>query len=62
MQENVNQPDQLLIDGRKRLQMTQVQSVDGFTEQMLKLTVNENLVIITGENIKITSYNKATGS
>ena len=57
-----NMPDRLELIGRKKLTLIGVYSVDGFTEQWLKLTVNGNKVIITGDKIKITSYNKATGN
>lgn len=62
MPNNSNQEiDRVTLDGRKKLQMTSVEEVDGFTEQTLKLTVAGVRVIVVGENIKITSYNKATG-
>ena len=53
--------DKILIEGRKRLSMTGVDAVDGFSEQVLNLTVLGKKVRISGENIKITTYNKATG-
>ncbi len=64
MQQNQNgiDADRLILDGRKRLTMTGVTAVDGFTEQDLKLTVGGVKVQIFGESIKITAYNKATGS
>ena len=64
MQQNqINlETDKLTLEGRKRLMMTGVTAVDGFTDQILKLTVGENKVQISGESIKITAYNKATGS
>ncbi len=54
--------EQLILDARKRLTMTGVSSVDGFSEQFLNLTVAGSKVRITGENIKITSFNKGTGN
>ncbi len=63
MENNFNNiPDRLELIGRKKLSMTGVSSVDGFTEQSLKLTVNGSKVIINGENVKVTSYNKANGN
>lgn len=62
MQQTQSQIDQLSLEGRKRLSMTCVETVDGFSEQRLKLTVNGNKVQITGENIKITAFNKASGN
>lgn len=42
--------------------MTGVETVDGFSEQSLKLTVNGNKVTVNGNGIKITAFNKATGN
>lgn len=57
-----NECEKLLIEGRKRLQMTAVDSVEGFSEQTLKLIVKGSRVIITGKNIKITAFNKQSGN
>ncbi len=62
MQNNVLEQDKLVLEDRKRLSMTGVQTVDGFSEQCLRLTVSGNKVIVNGENIKITSFNKSTGN
>lgn len=62
MQNNVIETDKLNLDGRKKLSMTGVETVDGFSEQCVKLTVSGNKVLIGGENIKITAFNKATGN
>lgn len=64
MQQNTNNADvdTLKLDGRKRLSMTGVETVDGFSETSLRLSVNGSKVLVTGENIKITSFNKATGN
>jgi hypothetical protein len=62
MPNNQVEIDRILIEGRKKLTMTGVDSVDGFTEQVLNLTVSGSKVKVSGENIKITAYNKATGS
>lgn len=62
MQEQNNNLERLCLEGKKRLSMTGVESVDGFSEQYLKLTVGKNKVFVSGENIKITSYNKNTGT
>ena len=60
--ENQLNNDKLEIIGRKRLAMSGVEAVDGFSEQVLNLTVLGNKVKITGEKIKITAFNKATGT
>lgn len=61
MQEN-KELDRVQLEGRKHLSMTGVESVDGFSEQQIKLSVNGSKVVIFGENIKITSFNKGTGN
>ena len=50
------------LESRKKLNVTGVNSVDGFSEQCLKLSVADGRVVILGENIKITSFNKANGN
>ena len=60
--ENQLNNDKLEIIGRKRLAMCGVEAVDGFSEQALNLTVSGVKVKITGEKIKITAFNKATGT
>lgn len=60
--QDLKEPNRVLIEDRKRLSMTGVDSVDGFSEQILKLSVEGSKVIITGENIKINSFNKSTGN
>lgn len=62
MQQNVIEIDTLVLDGRKKLTMSCVETVDGFSEQSLKITVKGNKVFIIGNGIKITSFNKATGN
>jgi len=61
MQQNVIESDCLTLENRKKLSMTCVEAVDGFSEQNIKLTVKGNKVSIFGENLKITAYNKNTG-
>ena len=57
-----NACDKLELECRKRLAMSGVEAVDGFTEQSLNLTVAGEKVRISGEKIKITAYNKGTGN
>lgn len=54
--------DKLELECRKKLAMSGVETVDGFTEQSLNLTVAGEKVRISGDSIKITSYNKGTGN
>ena len=56
-----NENDKLELTCRKKLSMSGVESVDGFTEQILNLTVAGNKVRIIGEGIKITAFNNGTG-
>lgn len=60
MQEELRQ-DKLVLDNNKFLTINGVEGVDAFSEENLKLTVNANKLLITGENIKITSFNKTSG-
>jgi hypothetical protein len=54
--------DKLVLENRKKLSMTEVKSVDGFTEQLLNVSLKDVKVKITGENIKISAYNKDSGN
>lgn len=60
--QNQEVTDKLELMGRRRLAMSGVETVDGFSEQALNLTVSGVKVKITGEKIKITAFNKATGT
>ena len=54
--------DKLILEGRKRLTITGVSSVEGFSDKYIKLVVNGSKAIVSGNNIKITGYNKGTGT
>ena len=60
--QNLNEIDKITIEGRKKLNMSCVSSVDGFSESVLKLTVLDNKITINGENIKITAFTKDSGN
>ena len=60
--QNLSEIDKITIEGRKKLNMTCVSSVDGFSESVLKLTVLDSKITINGENIKITAFNKDSGN
>lgn len=53
--------DRLELQERKKLTMTGVDSVDGFNEEVLNLTVSGSKMKVSGEEIKITAYNKTSG-
>lgn len=50
--------EKLVLDDRKNLTINLVDSVDGFSEQNIFLTVNANKLKISGEKLKITNFNK----
>ena len=54
--------DKLILEGRKKLSMTEVKSVDGFSDQVINLSLNDVKVKITGEKVKISAYNKDSGN
>lgn len=60
-EQNSNNQEKLILDSKKHLSLTCVESVDGFNEQFLKLSINGVKVQILGEKIKITAFNKASG-
>ncbi len=62
MQQTETEVDKLVLDGRKRLTMSGVEAVDGFSEQSLVLSVKGVKVYVGGENIKITAFNKSSGN
>lgn len=60
--QNNFEAEKILLEDRKRLSMTGVSTVDGFSEQCLKLTISGNKITILGDNLKITAFNKSTGN
>lgn len=50
------------LENRRRLSLTGVTSVDGFSEKQLNLTLAKDKLKILGDNIKITAYNKGSGN
>ena len=61
-QQRVTEAEKVVLESRKKLSMTGVSSVDGFSEQCLKLTASGNKVTVFGENLKITAFNKNSGN
>lgn len=53
--------DKFCLEARRKLTLNGITSVDGFSEKALNLTIGKIKLKVFGENIKITSYNKATG-
>ena len=60
--QNQVETESLILEDRKRLSLTGVESVDGFSETLLKLTINKSKVEIKGASIKITAFNKSSGN
>lgn len=60
--QNNNEIAKLELENRKKLLMSKVEAVNGFTSQSLKLTVAGESVEIYGEDIEISSFNKTTGA
>ena len=61
-EQNLISQEKLVLEARSHLSLSGVQTVDGFNEQMLRLTINGSKLIIVGNNIKITAFNKANGN
>lgn len=61
MQEKIIKNSILTLENRENIKITGVQSVDGFSEQTLSLTINDNKLKILGEKLKILSFDKVTG-
>lgn len=57
-----NEQNKLILEERKRLNMTGVESVDSFSDTIIKLTVGGSQSQIGGERLKILTYNKSTGA
>ena len=52
----------LELENNKRLSLSGVSSLDGFSSQVLNLTINGTKLKVIGQDIKITSYNKSAGT
>ena len=61
-EQNLISQEKMVLEARRHLLVCGVQTVDGFNEQTLKLTVNGSKVTVVGDNIKITAFNKANGN
>lgn len=55
--ENINyNNERLVLEARKVLTISGVESVDGFSSENLKLSLKEQKIFVFGQNIKITAY------
>ena len=59
--QNNDKNEVLTVENRKKVTLSCVQTVDGFSDKVLKTTVNGKTLTINGKNIKITSFNETTG-
>ncbi len=50
------------LENRRRLSLTGVTSVDGFSDKHLNITLAKERLKIIGDNIKITAFNKSSGN
>jgi len=53
--------NRLTLDGRKKLTITSVDEVLGFSDKELKLSVSGSRLTVLGNDIKISAFNKEGG-
>ena len=51
-----------LIEQQKKITVTGVSSVDGFTSREIRITLDSGRAMIAGEGLKIVSFSKANGN
>lgn len=52
----------LTLEDQKKLSITGVASVEGFTDQSICLTINGQKATISGEHLKILSFSEGSGN
>lgn len=52
----------LTVENRKRLSVTQVEAVESFSPTQLVLIYVGGKIVVTGSDMKITSFSKSSGS
>lgn len=57
-----NEGHLISIENRKRFTATQIEAVESFSPTQLVLTYAGGKIIVTGSEMKITSFSKSTGS
>jgi len=62
MQQGMVEQTTLLLEDRKRLTINGVESVNGFSESNINLTIKGENFRATGSNLKIVSFNKSNGN
>ena len=61
-QKNETRESMLTLENRKKLSLGGVDSVEGYGPQYIKLTSGGIKMTVLGNNIKITSFNKSSGT
>lgn len=54
-------PHTLQIDQRKKITMTGVESVQSFSPREIQLVVSGGKLVVTGSEMKVTAFSKASG-
>lgn len=57
-----NNCERLLLEEQRKISLTQVSSVDGFNEEILRLTIKNKKVVIKGSGLKIAQFDKGNGN
>ncbi len=57
-----NQAQSVNIEGRKKIAMTGVESVDAFSENKIVLTVGGQRVTIEGAHLKVLAFSQGSGN
>ena len=52
----------ITIENRKRFTATQIEAVEAFSPSQITLTYAGGKIIVSGSDMKITSFSKSTGS
>ncbi len=52
----------LTVEQGKRVTLTAVESVDGFSDTAIRLTVNGQRVLVVGSKLKVVSFSQGSGN
>ena len=55
-------PESALIEQQKKITMTGVSAVDGFTSREIRIMFENGRAVISGEDLKIVSFSKSNGN
>ena len=62
MAQSIVEQNTLLLEDRKKLTLSGVEAVNGFSECVINLTVKGESFKASGEKLKIVSFNKSNGN